>query len=112
MAYTKTTWATGDTITADKLNNMEDGIAANDNFLVVKINFVSGAFTSDKTYAEIMEADTAGKIIICKKMGTAPFFMIRGSVNGTLAYYGYAYYNNDGISIDENDTVARYTPAS
>ena len=29
MAYTKTTWAEGDVITADKLNNMEDGIAEN-----------------------------------------------------------------------------------
>lgn len=28
MAYTKQTWATGDTITAAKLNHMEDGIAA------------------------------------------------------------------------------------
>jgi len=28
MSYTKNTWATGDTITAAKLNNMEDGIEA------------------------------------------------------------------------------------
>lgn len=27
MAYTKTTWADGDTITAEKLNHIEDGIA-------------------------------------------------------------------------------------
>ena len=27
MAYSKTTWANGDTITAEKLNKMEDGIA-------------------------------------------------------------------------------------
>lgn len=27
MAYTKQTWATGDTVTATKLNHMEDGIA-------------------------------------------------------------------------------------
>ena len=27
MAYTKTTWSTGDVITADKLNHIEDGIA-------------------------------------------------------------------------------------
>ena len=27
MAYTKQTWQTGDTVTADKLNHMEDGIA-------------------------------------------------------------------------------------
>lgn len=27
MAYTPNTWATGDTISADKLNNIEQGIA-------------------------------------------------------------------------------------
>lgn len=27
MAYTKQTWECGDTITAEKLNHMEDGIA-------------------------------------------------------------------------------------
>ena len=30
MAYNKTTWANGDVITAQKLNNAENGIAAND----------------------------------------------------------------------------------
>ena len=30
MAYTKTTWANGDVITAEKLNNAEGGIEAND----------------------------------------------------------------------------------
>ena len=30
MSYTKTTWVTGDTVTADKLNNIEDGIEALD----------------------------------------------------------------------------------
>ena len=29
MSYTPTTWQTGDTITAEKLNNMESGISAN-----------------------------------------------------------------------------------
>lgn len=28
MSYTPTTWATGDTVTAEKLNNMESGISA------------------------------------------------------------------------------------
>ena len=30
MSYTPHTWVTGETITADKLNNMEGGIANND----------------------------------------------------------------------------------
>lgn len=35
MAYEKNTWATGDTITAAKLNHMEDGIAENSNYDLV-----------------------------------------------------------------------------
>ena len=43
MSYTKTTWATGDVITAEKLNNAEDGIAANDTALAGKqATLVSG----------------------------------------------------------------------
>ena len=30
MAYEKTTWATGDVVTAEKLNNIENGIAVAD----------------------------------------------------------------------------------
>lgn len=30
MAYSKTTWANGDVITAEKLNNIESGIEEND----------------------------------------------------------------------------------
>lgn len=34
MAYTPTNWQTGDTITAEKLNNMESGIAENDGYWI------------------------------------------------------------------------------
>lgn len=34
MAYTKQTWVTGDTVTASKLNHMEDGIAMGENAIV------------------------------------------------------------------------------
>ena len=51
MAYTPTTWVTGDTITAVKLNNMEQGIA-NAGVLAVTVN--NG--TLDKTWQEIHDA--------------------------------------------------------
>lgn len=34
MSYVKTTWATGDVITAEKLNNMEGGIGAAEAFVI------------------------------------------------------------------------------
>lgn len=44
MSYTKNTWATGDTITAAKLNNMEDGIEAAGYDAVIRIErIVEGA---------------------------------------------------------------------
>ena len=39
MAYEKQTWATGDTITAQKLNHMEDGIAAGGDDYDLELNF-------------------------------------------------------------------------
>ena len=51
MSYTKQTWATGDTITAAKLNHMEDGIAGGGALMA---NLVGDAL--DKTWSEI---DTA-----------------------------------------------------
>lgn len=52
MAYTPTTWATGDTITSTKLNKMEQGIA---NAGAVMIATDSDNVL-DKTFAEIYNA--------------------------------------------------------
>lgn len=64
MTYVKTNWKTGDTITADKLNNIENGIASSGSgggFLVVTVSTPSGynGKILDKTYAEIKEALSA-----------------------------------------------------
>ena len=46
MAYSKQTWQTGDTITAAKLNHMEDGIAATSNYDLV-ITMTDDSLTAD-----------------------------------------------------------------
>lgn len=56
MAYTKNTWANGDTITAAKLNNMEDGIANAGGVLICNITYTGGVMTLDKTAQEIYNA--------------------------------------------------------
>lgn len=63
MSYTPTTWQTGDTITADKLNNMESGIE-NGQTLVVTITQNGGVYVADKTFSEITSAWSAGKTVI------------------------------------------------
>lgn len=63
MAYNKTTWKTGDTITAEKLNHAEQGIADASTALIVNVS-VSGELeitrTLDKTAKEIYNAIMAG----------------------------------------------------
>ena len=39
MAYEKTEWKSGDTITAEKLNKIEDGIENNSSGLIIEFNF-------------------------------------------------------------------------
>ena len=59
MAYSPTTWQTGDTVTAEKLNNIEQGIAnAGGAFLVPSED---NAYTLGKTWKEIYDALQAGK---------------------------------------------------
>ena len=60
MAYEKTTWQTGDIVTAQKLNNIENGIFdSNVIFLSEDSNHVL-----DKTWQEINDALALGKIIM------------------------------------------------
>ena len=53
MTYEKTEWQNGDIITAEKLNNMEDGIA-NAGVLVVRLSISTN--TLNKTWQEIYDA--------------------------------------------------------
>lgn len=68
MSYTPTQWQTGDTITAEKLNNMERGIENANEPFIVTLTPTAGDFsgTMDKTVGEIYEAWTAGEKIIFK----------------------------------------------
>lgn len=59
MAYTPTVWDTGDTVTADKLNNIENGIKAL-NTLVVKV--IDGAM--NRTFKQIFDAYKVGHPVI------------------------------------------------
>ena len=71
MSYTPTTWQTGDTITAEKLNNMESGIEKAVNPFIVTCTPTAQDFsgTMDKTPEEIDEAYRTGRRIRFKVMG-------------------------------------------
>lgn len=59
MAYTPTVWKCGDTITAEKLNKLEQGVAnsgGGSESLVVRTTTDGSAVTLDKTWQEIYDA--------------------------------------------------------
>lgn len=96
MSYTKTTWQTGDTITAEKLNNIENGIEANetaisqidtsgDAYIVTYTSSPSGPVT-DTTYADLETAAASGKILLVRGADSGKFYqLIKGKfvVNAT-----------------------------
>lgn len=60
--YTKNTWTTGDVITAEKLNNMEDGIAP---FIVEGQSLEEGyGQRLNKTFGEIYNAFKSGRPVL------------------------------------------------
>ena len=70
MAYEKQTWTTGDVITQEKLNHMEDGIADADGGGVLVVNATTTtsegrtATTLDKTWQEIYDASLTCSVIV------------------------------------------------
>lgn len=64
MSYTPNTWATGDTITAEKLNNMEQGIAGAGGVLVATMTYPESTF--NKTWQEIYDAMADGRAVFAK----------------------------------------------
>ena len=62
MAYTKNTWNTGDIVTSEKLNHMEDGIEGGNSVLICLDTQATGYL--DKTFGEIFDAYTSGKPVL------------------------------------------------
>ncbi len=61
MSYTPTEWNTGDTITAEKLNNMEQGIASAGGGGAFLVGIDIQTQTLDKTWQEIHDALASGQ---------------------------------------------------
>ena len=68
MSYTPNTWTTGDTITAAKLNNIEQGIANAGGVLICTSSYDGDLdkYVLDKTAQEIYEAFTGGTPVYIK----------------------------------------------
>lgn len=108
MAYTKNTWRTGDIVSSQKLNHMEDGIEGA--YEVMVINNTDE--TLDKTWQEIYDAMVAGTFCVVKEVGqsmSGPYVrnypvveVVNNGMNGT--------YNVSTTS--NNQSGVRYTTTS
>lgn len=68
MSYEKTNWKTGDVITSQKLNHIEDGIVSREaKIATVTVEVTEDykfVYTSDISYNEVLAAFMAGKNVI------------------------------------------------
>lgn len=77
MAYTPKTWECGDTITAEDLNHIEQGIANSGGGtepLIVHVSFdeSTGVITLDKTWKEIRDVFATGANVIIDRSEVLP----------------------------------------
>lgn len=108
MSYEPTTWKTGDVITANKLNKIEQGIAAigdtpvvtDHPIMVVNATMSGTTMTLGNTWQEIHDAFEAGKLvlIICKEEEFETFLYVVGT-----------HPNNYGVSACSTQSAA-FTP--
>lgn len=63
MTYTPTEWKNGDIITAEGLNNIENGIVNAGSALIVQAPVASGGYTCDHTVQEIYDAISSGTLV-------------------------------------------------
>lgn len=92
MSYEKNEWQTGDTITAEKLNNIEDGITSG-GVLIVTGEESDETMTLSKTWNEINEASFP-IIVISTPFGTQ--FMYVSDVSIYQDNYNVTCFDVDG----------------
>lgn len=110
MSYTPTEWQTGDTITAEKLNKMENGIQNANNPFIVTLTPTAQDFsgTMDKTVAEINAAYEAGqKIVFLIYTSETAYIEVECIMRGREASVG-DYPSFNAFIINEQNNVLIY----
>lgn len=105
MAYTPTVWATGDVITAEKLNKAEQRIAANSNIVYV----AKGEMTDDPA---ITEGDFDDACAVIEAGGIVVLALTIVSF-GTFHYFSCQYFPGENAAINlftvSNNSVLQLT---
>ena len=108
ISYTPTTWATGDVVTATKLNKLENGVAnaiSNDVFLITATDVIDPttfikSITLNKTASEIISAINAKCYIVVEHQ----FSYINGNnyEERTINEYGFVIEASTVIDTDND----------
>ena len=93
MSYEKQTWATGDTITANKLNHMEDGISGAGCVLALTAHEDGDNVVLDHTWQEIYDAPLA---VLHKEEDGGKIIFSVTQIGGVDGHYGLALVAMDG----------------
>ena len=112
MSYIPTTWATGDVITAEKLNNMESGIENANNPFVVTLTptLQDYAGTMDKTVGEINVAYEAGQKIVFRVLTSANSYVdVPMSFAGRDTTFHYPNFGAEIINYANNLMIVAHT---
>lgn len=69
MSYTPTVWNTGDTITAEKLNKLENGVASGGGIFVVPVTATippvgDNPYSTEVAFADVQNAAVNGKVLV------------------------------------------------
>lgn len=115
MAYTPTVWQAGDTVTAAKLNKMEQGIASGGGVYVVNVTIVGDNVQQlDKTAAEIWAAAQSSMVIMRSNEGDTTFITpmttARQQIDGSNHYYSFMFVDTD-FSTDSDSGYPSYESA-
>ena len=84
MAYVPTNWQTGDVVTAEKLNKLENGVMSSGGSLIVNVALDQATMTAtlDKTTADLINAVNDGLSVILK---------LDASMDGDLVFWNIGY---------------------
>jgi len=110
VSYTPTEWATGDTITAEKLNKLEQGVAAGSLIVHVTSTVDEGAILHSLVtpYSDILAAIESGIIPLMKieVKGTGAIIYGAFTTMDAEGLMSFSFGDGDDLSIDNTGSVA------
>lgn len=85
MAYVKTTWQTGDVITAEKLNNMEAGISRFE--IIDAVLNEDDNFVIQMSFADLKSLIDSGKVVFVSFLTTGGTGLVLGVTESNCRVY-------------------------